>query len=579
MWVSQWTGGAWGTPTNLGSILNTAFDDMGPSLSACENILYFHSNRLGGQGMFDLYSSDYAFGAWASPQNLGPTVNSAFDDEWPSISSDGATLYFDSNRLGGSGLYDIWETSCNVQTTITTSPAGLTIIVDGNSCTSPQTFCWPTGSAHTIHVDSPQSGGTGIQYVYSHWSDAGAQTHTITVPSSSTTYTAFFTTQYFLTTNVCPPACGIPHPPCGTITAAPPGPWYNAGTTVSLTATPAATCLGVPGVPFSCWSGALTGAANPTTIVMSGPMYVEAVFSTCPCGVRGAVVNGGCTIDVLDVLAVVRHILGIAPLVGAPLCRGDCNADGTINILDAIGIVNCILFITDCAPKVGISPARVWTPEISLKDGETFELPIFVDSEVEIAGAQFTLTFDPSTLITGEPQVTERTGEMTVAHRAEDGNLTIVLYSLDGKSIPAGSGPILSLKFKTQNTGYMAQDPGLRFEEVILGGSCLESIPVDIQPIRLLSSSFLPMDFALSQNYPNPFNPVTTIEYALPTESSVKVEVYNLLGEQVEVLVDDDQQAGSYQVSWDASEKASGIYFYRLTAGDFTATKRMVLMK
>ena len=104
MYVSQWSGGAWQIPMNLGPTVNTAFNDMGPSVNTCNNILYFHSDRPGGQGDFDLYSSDYVFGVWTAPQNLGPIVNSALIEEWPSISSDGKTLYFDSG--------DIWETSC-----------------------------------------------------------------------------------------------------------------------------------------------------------------------------------------------------------------------------------------------------------------------------------------------------------------------------------------------------------------------------------------------------------------------------------------------------------------------------------
>jgi hypothetical protein len=89
----------------------------------------------------------------------------------------------------------------------------------------------------------------------------------------------------------------------------------------------------------------------------------------------------------------------------------------------------------------------------------------------------------------------------------------------------------------------------------------------------------VPTEFALSQNYPNPFNPVTTIEYALPEAAKVKVEVYNTLGQVVAELVNTEQGAGYHSVTWDASSAASGVYFYRLVADDFTATKRMILMK
>ena len=89
----------------------------------------------------------------------------------------------------------------------------------------------------------------------------------------------------------------------------------------------------------------------------------------------------------------------------------------------------------------------------------------------------------------------------------------------------------------------------------------------------------VPTEYDLSQNYPNPFNPVTTIEYALPEAARVRVEVYNTLGQIVEVLVNDLQDAGYYVITWDAGGVTSGVYFYRITANGFSATRRMVLMK
>jgi hypothetical protein len=89
----------------------------------------------------------------------------------------------------------------------------------------------------------------------------------------------------------------------------------------------------------------------------------------------------------------------------------------------------------------------------------------------------------------------------------------------------------------------------------------------------------VPSEFALVNNYPNPFNASTVIEYQLPVSSSVKLEIYNLLGNKVETLLDTQQEAGYKSVIWDASEVSSGVYFYKLTAGDFTETKRMMLVK
>ncbi|UCE18439.1 MAG: C10 family peptidase, partial [Gemmatimonadota bacterium] len=87
-----------------------------------------------------------------------------------------------------------------------------------------------------------------------------------------------------------------------------------------------------------------------------------------------------------------------------------------------------------------------------------------------------------------------------------------------------------------------------------------------------------PSDYVLSQNYPNPFNPQTNIEFGLPEEGRVRLAVYNLLGQEVEVLVDSDLEAGYYSVSWDASGVTTGVYFFRIVASNYTETRRMVFM-
>ncbi len=89
----------------------------------------------------------------------------------------------------------------------------------------------------------------------------------------------------------------------------------------------------------------------------------------------------------------------------------------------------------------------------------------------------------------------------------------------------------------------------------------------------------LPSEFLLSQNYPNPFNPVTTIEYTLPQSGVVSFIIYDIKGQEVTVILNEYQFEGIHSVTWDASNVASGIYFYRLQAGDFVQTRKMVLLK
>jgi hypothetical protein len=89
----------------------------------------------------------------------------------------------------------------------------------------------------------------------------------------------------------------------------------------------------------------------------------------------------------------------------------------------------------------------------------------------------------------------------------------------------------------------------------------------------------LPTSTALHQNHPNPFNAETNISFSLAEPEAVRLQVYDLAGRLVETLFDGHQEAGEHVVTWDASAVSSGIYFYKLTAGNYTETKRMMLVK
>ena len=83
----------------------------------------------------------------------------------------------------------------------------------------------------------------------------------------------------------------------------------------------------------------------------------------------------------------------------------------------------------------------------------------------------------------------------------------------------------------------------------------------------------------MEQNYPNPFNPVTTISYYLPQEEFVILKVYDILGREVATLVNEEKHAGNYKVVFNGNNLSSGVYFYRLQAGSFVSTKKIILMK
>jgi hypothetical protein len=151
-----------------------------------------------------------------------------------------------------------------IPVTVTTSPEGLQITVDVYTYMAPQAFSWKAGTTHSIGVNSPQSGGTGKRYIYSSWSDGGSQTHNITTPSSATTYTASFATQYSLMT-LTNPTVGGTVIPSGTN-------WFNSGQQVQIQAT------ANPDYSFTRWSGDLSGTTNPITITMDSSKSITAYF-------------------------------------------------------------------------------------------------------------------------------------------------------------------------------------------------------------------------------------------------------------------------------------------------------------
>jgi hypothetical protein len=86
-------------------------------------------------------------------------------------------------------------------------------------------------------------------------------------------------------------------------------------------------------------------------------------------------------------------------------------------------------------------------------------------------------------------------------------------------------------------------------------------------------------EFRLSQNYPNPFNSSSVIKYSLPTSSKVIIKVFDILGTEIETLVNEEKPSGTYEVTWNATNLPSGIYFYRIQSGNFIDTKKMILLK
>ena len=111
------------------------------------------------------------------------------------------------------------------------------------------------------------------------------------------------------------------------------------------------------------------------------------------------------------------------------------------------------------------------------------------------------------------------------------------------------------------------------------GNFSVVKITSDSVLVSIGESNEIPSEFTLSQNYPNPFNPVTRINFTIPAAEFVTLSVYDVMGREVAVLVNESLKPGSYESEWNAVNSTSNIYFYKLTAGNFTETRSMILIK
>jgi hypothetical protein len=275
----------------------------------------------------------------------------------------------------------------------------------------------------------------------------------------------------------------------------------------------------------------------------------------------------GVPYEIADAIYFTNYFMdpGKYPLSSQQRANSDVNQDGlTASIADLVYLINKL-----------VNPGYVY------RLSPSFELPVEVasmvstgnfslsyDSEVEIGG--LTVTLNSLELADNIDNLFSEMADYGLTVRTSlSGNLIrLLIFGEQGQVMPSGYHEFLSI---STNNNFEIED--IQFSTKY--GSMMR-VSVD--------ESSMPRSFQLHQNYPNPFNPQTEISFNLPYNGEIKLSVFNILGQEVKLLVDGRLEAGHHAVVWDGRDNSgtsvsSGIYFYRLKAGEFMARKKMILLK
>ena len=275
-----------------------------------------------------------------------------------------------------------------------------------------------------------------------------------------------------------------------------------------------------------------------------------------------------------DAALALQSTVGLIDLNEAQATAGDVSGSGSVTAFDAALIQQFVVGLIDSFPVEGDESALMaaTTAEdarasLAWSDAETnglfTQLPLVVD---DVSGAVTSVAITApidGTLMDIQDVQGALPSDWMIAHHVKDDVLRIAM---------AGATPLESGQVATLAIEWLDEDAQLTLDsEVVVNQNPAESLSADI--------GTLPDEFALHGSYPNPFRGDTTIEYELPETVHVRIVVFNVLGQEVAVLVDQEQAAGRYDVRWDGRSTtgapvASGVYIYRIEAGDFSDTQR-----
>ena len=293
-------------------------------------------------------------------------------------------------------------------------------------------------------------------------------------------------------------------------------------------------------------------------------------------------------VQAFDASVILKYLVGEEPLNPQQMLNANVSLDTTISTWDASLILKYVVGLIDTLPYDSV---LVTSGSISMADtldanpNELVDVPIWADGLQNISGMEFRIEYDPAQATIQEivwPSSFQDTSFKTYNDSA-NGIFRIAVVSDSLIAHPDAIIATLRCKTSPDFTETTVSVNRLRLNEDIPTFDVAMTV---LKPIVGISDGDqrLPREYALDQNYPNPFNPETAIRYHLPQSEHVKLTVYNMLGQEIRVLVNEPGSAGSYSVRWDGRDAAgqkvaSGIYIYKMTAGNFIAVQKMLLMQ
>jgi len=240
-----------------------------------------------------------------------------------------------------------------------------------------------------------------------------------------------------------------------------------------------------------------------------------------------------------------------------------------IQLLSVLILSGTVLF----GGKVVANKAKVnfTKSELSRSESVGSVADLMINSDKAIHGLQFDIKYNPAEIKSITPA--QISGFEVKYNELSDGLIRGLVFSMQGHALPN------NLKFEFLNADGFDGTSTIEFKEIILADGQGNGVEVEAQTYDISFSNVMPVKTELSDSYPNPFNPTTSINYSVANEGHVEIMVYDAAGRLVEELINGHKDSGSYSITWNASNQASGMYFAKMVVGDVVQTQKLVLLK